>query len=124
MQQQHPSTTTPDLASIVARLFGLNQPQPPHQIIHMPERRTRERMTATLVALPTQHDIDEPTTREARGALAMAAHALAALLERKTGVPTTAASVYDDLRGILTIYTSTYRSIAARVERDAAEKVD
>jgi hypothetical protein len=85
-------------------------------------------MTATLVALPTQQDIDEPVTREARGALAMVSHALAALMERRTGVPTTAHEVYDDARGLLTIYCSTYRSIAARVERDetegAAEKVD
>ena len=108
----HPSTTTPDLATMVARLFGI---PPRHEVVHVPnwpgavgapQRR--------VVTLPTQQDIDEPTTTEARAALAMMAQQLAGLIERKTGVPTSAASVYDDARALASTYLRTYRRVAER----------
>lgn len=113
--RNHPSTTTPTLARAVAELFGLSRPA---TVVHMPERRAPQSMTATLVALPSQMDLDEPVTTEARTALAMAAHALAAVVEKRTGTPTTAHDVYDDARKVLGAYLLTYRRVAT--SRDAA----
>lgn len=109
--QEHPSTTRPDLAQMVAQMFGLNRHKPA-EVIHMPERRAPQAMTATLVALPTQQDIDSPTTIEARASLAVVAHLLAAMRERWTGQPTRALDCYDDARALVTSYTRTYRRVA------------
>ena len=111
----HPSTTTPDLATMVARLFGI---PPRHEVVHVPNWpgavSVPNPVTRRVVTLPTQQDIDEPTTTEARAALAMMAQQLAGLIERKTGVPTSAASVYDDARALASTYLRTYRRVAER----------
>jgi hypothetical protein len=80
-------------------------------------------MAATVVALPTQQDLDAPVTPEARGALAMASHMLAAIVERRCGCPTSAHDVYQDAQQILTVYTRQYRRLAARQDA-SSEKVD
>lgn len=111
----HPSTTTPDLATMVARLFGI---QDRHEVVRVPNWPGAIGVPAAaqrrVVTLPTQQDIDDPTTTEARAALAMTAQQLAGIVERKTGVPTTAASVYDDARAMLSTYLRTYRRVAER----------
>ena len=55
-----------------------------------------------------------PIVREDSGALAMMAQQLAAIVERRTGVPTSAASVYDDARALASTYLRTYRRVAER----------
>lgn len=119
----YPSTTSPDLVNMVARLFGLNQPTAPqHQIIHMPERRTPDRMTVArpVVTLPTQQDIEEPVTPEARAAFAIAAHAAAAAIERHAGTPASLHVGAHEARVILSAYLRTYRRVAERQDGGAA----
>lgn len=108
MRQQFttPTTETPDMASFVARFF--RRPPPPVTLSRRAER--------VLVLLPTQMDLDSPTTREALAALAITAHVLASIVERRTGIPTTARECYDDVRGLLSAYTRTYRRVAGAVD--------
>ena len=116
----HPSTTSPTLAQAVAELFGRPRRA---EIVHLPERRAPQAMMATLVALPSQMDIDEPTTTEARTALAMTAARLASLKEQWTGLPTSAKDVYNDARGLMSTYTLTYRRVATRDDNAALRAV-
>ena len=113
MMHEHPSTTSPDLAQMVARFF-----QRPTRVQPVPATAA----SAQLVTCPTQIDIDDPVTSEACAALAMAAHAMASVLERETGRPTTAREGYAAAQQVLSAYLLTYRRIATRTGRDG--KVD
>lgn len=100
-------TESPDMVGMVARLLRFNQPPlstPPAPVFQAP----------ALIALPTQQDIDEPTTLEAKAMVAIASHKLAAIVERRSGIQTTAAEVYDEARGLLTIALLTYRRVSER----------
>lgn len=100
MMHEHPSTTSPDLAQMVARFF--QRPTPVTAA------------SAQLVTCPTQIDIDDPVTSEACAALAMAAHAMASVLERETGRPTTAREGYAAAQQVLSAYLLAYRRVATR----------
>lgn len=110
MMHEHPSTTSPDLAQMVARFF--QRPTPVTRVQHVPATAA----SAQLVTCPTQIDIDDPVTQEACAALAMAAHAMASVLERETGRPTTAREGYAAAQQVLSAYLLTYRRVASRSE--------
>lgn len=67
-----------------------------------------------VVEVPTLREVEQPTTFEGLAAEKLGAHALASLIERRTGIPTTASEVLGDLRGIIGVWSRTYRDVARR----------
>lgn len=115
-------TTAMDMATLAAQCIGYKPRQMTTAELKAAatlRRRTEARTNElAIVSCPTVQDIDKPGTKAAVEGLRMASHAMAAVIERHTGEPTTAAIAFDDAKMVVHAYLLAYlteaRADAAR----------
>ena len=97
------------LDAFIERLFA---PARPAVVVRWP--RARRADDPAPIEIPTQAELEVEGTAAAMGAVKLSSHALAAIIERRTGKALTARELEDDARGLAIIFCNHYRAIERR----------